>query len=83
MGFISCHIMPLVINNLRGGHTHTQAYNTEPFLKNQACGQHTVSLKMKQAFCSTNNAISNYFHLETDLLMKKQKVVRLWPHLLH
>ena len=26
MGSISHHIMPLVIDNLGGGHTHTQAY---------------------------------------------------------
>ena len=41
MGSISHHIMPLVINNLRGGHTQTrtQAYRrsrTEAVLRNQA-----------------------------------------------
>ena len=40
MGSISHHITPLVINSLRGGHTHTQAYRhswTEAILRNQAC----------------------------------------------
>ena len=26
MGSISCHIMPIVINSLGGGHTHTQTH---------------------------------------------------------
>ena len=38
MGSISHHIMPLVINSLGGGHTHTHAYiRTETILRNQAC----------------------------------------------
>ena len=56
-------------------HTHTHNHFEET--------RHAAGLKMKQAFCNTNNTISNYFHLEIDLLMKKQKVVRLLPHLLH
>ena len=34
MGFISHHIMPLVINSFRGGHTHTDV-RTETILRNQ------------------------------------------------
>ena len=37
----------------------------------------------KQAFHYTNNTVSDYFHLKTDLLLKRQKVVRLLPHLSH
>ena len=38
----------------------------------------------KPAFCNTNNTVSDYFHLKTDFIMnKRQKVVRLWPHLSH
>ena len=38
----------------------------------------------KQSFCNTNNMVSDYYHLKTDFLVKKrQKVVRLWPHLLY
>ena len=49
MGFISRHIMPLVINNLRGRHTHmyTQTFahkhtdvHTEIILRNQAHAEH-------------------------------------------
>ena len=41
MGSISHHITPLVINSLRGGHTHMQAHTrilsqTEAILRNQA-----------------------------------------------
>ena len=37
----------------------------------------------KQAFRYTNNMVSDYFHLKTNLLLKRQKVVRLLPHLSH
>ena len=39
MGSISCHITPLVINSLGGGHTHTNTHTdvrTETILRNQA-----------------------------------------------
>ena len=51
MGPISHHITPLVINSLRGEHTHTQAYRrlrTEAILRNQqapACGGRVPGLK--------------------------------------
>ena len=32
MGFISCHITPLIINSIRGGHTHTHKHvNTRTY----------------------------------------------------
>ena len=37
----------------------------------------------KLAFHYTNNTVSDYFHLKTDILLKRQKVVRLLPHLSH
>ena len=48
MGFISHHIIPLVINSLGGGHTHTHIHehtqtdvHTETILRNQAHAGHT------------------------------------------
>ena len=45
-------------------------------------------LSWNQVFCNrvynTNNTVSDYFHFKTDFLInKRQKVVRLWPYLLH
>ena len=42
-----------------------------------------VSFIDKQEFRYTNNTVSDYFHLKTDLLFEETKVVRLWPHLSH
>ena len=32
-----------------------------------------LSINDKQAFCYTNNTVSDYFHLKTDLLLKETK----------
>ena len=43
-----------------------------------------ILLKGKQATILAHNMLSDYFYLTTDSLMKmRQKVVRLWPHLLY
>ena len=41
MGSISCHITPLVINSLGGGHTHILTFADKAILRNQA-GAHLV-----------------------------------------
>ena len=46
MRSISCHIMPLVINNLGGGHTNTHKYthtdiHTKTILRNQMLAGHS------------------------------------------
>ena len=52
MRFISHHIMPLVINNLRHGHTHKHAYRQSaqdagPILKNQVHAGLQAALQVK------------------------------------
>ena len=45
MGSISRHIMPLVSNSLRGGHTHTYKHSrTEAILRNQVHAGHRPAL---------------------------------------
>ena len=52
MGFISHHIMPLVINSLKGGGTqaHIHTSQTKLISRNQACtlatGRHIPGLKI-------------------------------------
>ena len=61
MGFTSCHIMPTVINSLRGGDTHTRTHtcthapthtqthtdvHTKTILRNQALAGHMSGLKI-------------------------------------
>ena len=61
MGFISCHIIPLVIHSLGGEHTHIQAnIRTETILGNHAAGASGLKVaKVGKYTISIDAAISN------------------------
>ena len=74
MGFISCHIMPLVINSLMGTHTHAHIHKhththicthivvrTETILRNQACAsQAQCTVVIQQQIVGLENIDINF-----------------------
>ena len=73
MGFISCHITPLVINGLRGGHTHKHAHThirTETILRNQA--------PMRAWFNKTFSEFLNHYSTIMISPFEEIKLLILW-----
>ena len=80
MESILCHIMPLVINSLGGGHTHThththtqthiQTIRTGPILGNQA----RAGLRPARAWfknCEINPKVASYIVLCSYIIMSQ------------
>ena len=75
MGFMSCHIMPVVINSLGGGHTHTHTgINVEAVSRSQVDSSLWPGARFKYAL-ATPHARNN---IENKICYKIYRWSRQW-----